>query len=775
MTARSSAPSRLTWLASAALFAVLSIALSNRHGLRTLASNFGRALMAWNAAHRSYPLRVAFGDTYRSDPWFATSVGIALVALLLWAIFGARARRFLYTAFAIAVCVGLVGVAGVGLRPPTTWLDDQTYYLSRAILGCDALTFVGVLGALVCAGIASFTPRGDPPAFDTPGAPGLRAVIIGTVGCVVLMLALRAGLRPLGRPHLLAPVFIVGAALGLVKRRLRAADVGAVFGAVWLADLAAWNYCFAREARTLFDRVSITGRVLEASDTSALAAVEMKSLALALGDVALTTLFCVLLFRSRRTAFSRMRNAVVLLVCFFALAAESVGIARSVFFTPPLTEAIPTTDEDVSRLLVADRRPHPEPRLASLAFAPNATWREVAARMPPYVPFAWLLASSTHRTPRRRLQLFAALTGDHTRAILVERGDRVGDRVGVVVPDRSEAEGETRPDDLASLAARDVSPYSTWLLPVDEDESVAHITNRLVRVSNVMLDRAGVTVRDFSPRIALVPRGAMPSDAENHGPSTSRVVPRDARQASGCNATAVAGGVRTVADNRTYLLVAPKRAGSAGTRAPLVVALHGGGGMGSHMQAQLAMEDVATDAYVAYPDGRSGTWDFTTPLPYNADVAFLDALIDDVGRTFCVDATRVYMAGYSMGGYLMQEYACARPGRLAGIASFEAGGPWGAFVGRDEEGRARCAPVRALIVHAPEDGNVAVSEGLRTRDVRRAAAACDARVIAREPAPCVEYMHCASAARVAWCAVPNVGHQVWDRGAAAAWAFWNAP
>jgi len=39
------------------------------------------------------------------------------------------------------------------------------------------------------------------------------------------------------------------------------------------------------------------------------------------------------------------------------------------------------------------------------------------------------------------------------------------------------------------------------------------------------------------------------------------------------------------------------------------------------------------------------------------------------------------------------------------------------------------------------------------------------------PSPCVEHNGCAAGKPVVWCAVPGLGHDVWDHAAEAIWAF----
>ena len=74
-------------------------------------------------------------------------------------------------------------------------------------------------------------------------------------------------------------------------------------------------------------------------------------------------------------------------------------------------------------------------------------------------------------------------------------------------------------------------------------------------------------------------------------------------------------------------------------------------------------------AWVLLPEAVNGYWN-DSPRPNEVDdVGFLIALLDAVVPTHHLDASRVYVAGYSNGGYMAQRLACERADRVAGIAT----------------------------------------------------------------------------------------------------------
>lgn len=114
-------------------------------------------------------------------------------------------------------------------------------------------------------------------------------------------------------------------------------------------------------------------------------------------------------------------------------------------------------------------------------------------------------------------------------------------------------------------------------------------------------------------------------------------------------------------------------------KAPLLVALHGGGGTGK------SMENLAKDGFkpladkegfiIAFPDGIERHWnDGRTEVSYRAheekidDVGFLSALIDKLVKEYGLDPGRVYVTGASNGAMMSQRLAFEIPGKIAAVA-----------------------------------------------------------------------------------------------------------
>lgn len=117
---------------------------------------------------------------------------------------------------------------------------------------------------------------------------------------------------------------------------------------------------------------------------------------------------------------------------------------------------------------------------------------------------------------------------------------------------------------------------------------------------------------------------------------------------------------------------------------PLILSFHGGGVNSDRQADQDFFADAAfnTDHVVVYPQGLlldgcgvvppTTVWEGLRLLPkYWDDVAFVLELLDFLERELlCIDAARVYAAGKSMGGGLVDILACDErsSGRIAAIA-----------------------------------------------------------------------------------------------------------
>lgn len=221
------------------------------------------------------------------------------------------------------------------------------------------------------------------------------------------------------------------------------------------------------------------------------------------------------------------------------------------------------------------------------------------------------------------------------------------------------------------------------------------------------------------------------------------------------------------ADERGYDL----RNQEARRPAPLLVMLHCYGCPPRFLPAQLGIDAVAKrhGALVAVPAGLTDSqgapfWnatpaccDFEGARP--DDVAYVARVIDDAVKKHGADPRRVYLVGFSNGGFLAYRLACELAPKIAAIVSIGGAGP--------EPGSCKpSGPVAVLEIHGEADEVVPVAGGPLAPGLRMprhplvppASATlagwarvdgCDARGAGR--------WHCTRAAVEQW-TFPGIGH-----------------
>lgn len=238
----------------------------------------------------------------------------------------------------------------------------------------------------------------------------------------------------------------------------------------------------------------------------------------------------------------------------------------------------------------------------------------------------------------------------------------------------------------------------------------------------------------------------------------------------------------TVRDEpRAYTLVIPGT--YAPTRSyPLVLAFHGDGGGGAAMRGAFPIDTfVGEEALVVYPSGQHGAWDLYSAPAANADLAFVEELVGHLAARFTLDRGRVFAAGFSSGGFLVNQLACRRPALLRGIAALAGGAPAepnDPAASRWPNGWVRCAGqtegVAALIVHGTADGVVPFAGGEFAGRYWAYVNDCATERAPVEPSPCEAFTRCPEGKQVTFCAVDALDHRIWGEAARSAWSFFSA-
>jgi poly(3-hydroxybutyrate) depolymerase len=206
---------------------------------------------------------------------------------------------------------------------------------------------------------------------------------------------------------------------------------------------------------------------------------------------------------------------------------------------------------------------------------------------------------------------------------------------------------------------------------------------------------------------------------------------------------------------------------------PLVVGLHGGGGTGAGFQGFSGLDEaVGSDAIIVYPDGLpefpggDTVWMLD---PAAEGFVFFDDLLELLATNLCIDESRVFATGWSMGGYMANSLGCYRSDVFTAIAPVS-GGPAGPKPPAPPYPDCT-AELPAMIIHGAQDFVIPLSEAETMRDIFAENNGCGPTSSAVDPSPCVAYDDCTSPLH--WCEFSG-GHEWPGFAAAGVWAFFSA-
>jgi len=191
--------------------------------------------------------------------------------------------------------------------------------------------------------------------------------------------------------------------------------------------------------------------------------------------------------------------------------------------------------------------------------------------------------------------------------------------------------------------------------------------------------------------------------------------------------TVSAQTIKTIQHNSTtrmYKEFIP--ASYSGTEAvPLLIGLHGlGDSINNFSSVGFQILGEFNNFITVYPQGVSGmagtAWNAGVQyygITVNGDiddVSFISALIDSLSEDYNIDPRRIYLTGFSMGGFMVNRLACELSDKIAAIASVA--GTRGNLI-------TNCQPWRAVPfchLHGTADGTVSFTAnifGMNTLDL----------------------------------------------------------
>jgi polyhydroxybutyrate depolymerase len=147
---------------------------------------------------------------------------------------------------------------------------------------------------------------------------------------------------------------------------------------------------------------------------------------------------------------------------------------------------------------------------------------------------------------------------------------------------------------------------------------------------------------------------------------------------SSCHQTITVNGIQ-----RSFIYNLPKSYTRNQHYYNLVFALHGAGETGEFLEKNILLGKLDTiglhgGSITVYPDAINGNWNYGFgALASSDDLAFMDALITYFETNYFTNPFRIYVAGFSEGGFLAFRLACERAEVITAIATVASAMPTG--------------------------------------------------------------------------------------------------
>jgi polyhydroxybutyrate depolymerase len=180
-----------------------------------------------------------------------------------------------------------------------------------------------------------------------------------------------------------------------------------------------------------------------------------------------------------------------------------------------------------------------------------------------------------------------------------------------------------------------------------------------VRIAQLL---ACVTIALLGATVAAC--GTSAASSGDSGPSGSSGTP--ASNSSSAPSSTTSNGT-TTSGRAAPIIYTPPGFSASGAKLPLVIVLHGDGGSPSAMVMlthfnRIAAQNNFVVAYLGSANGGVDAWLNPTDLPY------LSSEITSLTSRYNIDPSRVYVTGFSAGGYMSYVAACALSNQVAAVA-----------------------------------------------------------------------------------------------------------
>jgi len=226
-----------------------------------------------------------------------------------------------------------------------------------------------------------------------------------------------------------------------------------------------------------------------------------------------------------------------------------------------------------------------------------------------------------------------------------------------------------------------------------------------------------------------------------------RIIPR---LSEGCGkglpkapSTVSVGGIE-----RSFLLTVPENY-AIHDPSPLVIAFHGRTNSNEQVRSYFKLDRELENYFIAYPaalqnENKTFHWSSPGDKANNLrDIAFFDAIVEDLSQNYCIDMDRIFVVGHSLGAWFANSVACIRGDVVRGSATVG-----GSSVITDCAG-----PSAAMIINNPDDALSPHKSAMQVRDMRLAENFCrpEADAVSPESLLCQQHRGCDGGNPVVWC------------------------
>jgi hypothetical protein len=170
---------------------------------------------------------------------------------------------------------------------------------------------------------------------------------------------------------------------------------------------------------------------------------------------------------------------------------------------------------------------------------------------------------------------------------------------------------------------------------------------------------------------------------------------------------------------------------------------------------------------------------FNTESPTTPEVPYFDETLKQVEAKYCVDTSRIFIAGFSSGAWLADTLGCVRAGVIRGQGT----------AAGELQGGLTCSgqPIAAIMIHDMGDGNnsyqqhfnggraaIAMRNGCSTMTMPYdPVVAPGGKDLMGKPIQCVQYVGCKPGYPLVWCPTTGYGHNDQVGSGLSSIGWWN--